>query len=92
MKPEELSAINDSNKSKIMRSLSLGFVRQHASVKGMGKPLLSAPNRQTLRAQKFARSENSAFGQIYAQTVDPKKVEKRRAKNKMARKSRAANR
>jgi hypothetical protein len=92
MKPEELRAETDSNKSKIMAALSLGYVRTHASVRGLGTPALTKPNRETLRRQKFTGSENSPYGHIYAGTADPKKVEKRRAKNKVARKSRAQNR
>lgn len=93
MKPSDLAAEVDANKSKIMASLSLGYVRTHASVRGIGSgPALSAPNRAALRRQKFATAVNSAYGHIYAGSVDPAEVAKRRAKNKVARKSRARNR
>lgn len=93
MKPHELRAEIDSKKSKIMASLSLGYVRTHQSVRGYGTPAIgSAPNRQSLRRAKFHAAENSAFGHIYSDSVDPKEVARRRAANKVARKSRKVNR
>jgi hypothetical protein len=58
-----------------------------------GKQKPQAPqNREARRAAKRDRSPFSAMGQLYAGTVTAEEVEKRRAANRVARKSRAVNR
>lgn len=93
MKPSELAAQVSKDQPKIMRALSLGYVRTHSSVNGVGSaPSVSAPNRAALRRAKFKHSENSAFGHIYADSVDPAEVARRRKANKVARAQRKLNR
>lgn len=93
MKLEQLHAITDSKSARIMAALSLGRVRQRAAVNGFTPgQSRTAPNRADLRAAKFHKGENSPYGHIYSQTVDPAEVQRRRAKNKVARRSRAVNR
>lgn len=93
MKLSELHKLTDSKSGSIMAALSLGRVRSRASVRGVAPGTeRTAPNRATLRAAKYAKGENSAYGHIYAQSVDPAEVKRRRAKNKVARHSRAVNR
>lgn len=93
MKLAELLKINDAKQTGILAALSLGRVRQRKAVNGY-TPASSytAPNRADLRAAKYHRGENSAYGHIYSGTVDPAVVAKRRAKNRVARRSRAVNR
>lgn len=95
MKLAELQKITDSRSTSIMAALSLARVRTRQAVKGLA-PGMAAPrvrtNRADLRAAKYHKGENSAYGHIYSGSVDPVVVAKRRAKNKVARRSRAVNR
>lgn len=93
MKLAELLKINDQKQSSILAALSLGRVRQRKAVNGYTPaPSRTAPNRADLRAAKYGHGENSLYGHIYSGTVDPAVVAKRRAKNRVARRSRAVNR
>lgn len=93
MKLEQLRKITDEKASSIMAALSLGRVRSRQAVKGFTPaPVRTAPNRKDLRAAKYRKGENSAYGHIYAQTVDPAEVARRRAAGKVAKRSRAVNR
>lgn len=93
MKLSELHKLTDSKRTGIMASLSLGRVRSRQAVNGFTPPTTrTVPNRAALRAAKYAKGENSAYGHIYSQSVDPAEVARRRAANKVARHSRATNR
>lgn len=93
MKLSELHAITDLKSARIMAALSLGRVRQRAAVNGFTPgQSRTAPNRADLRAEKYGKGENSAYGHVYSGSVDPAVVERRRAANKVARRSRAVNR
>lgn len=95
MKLAELLKINDTKQTSILAALSLGRVRQRQAVRGLAPGMAPARVRTTradLRAAKYHRGENSAYGHIYSGTVDPAVVAKRRAKNRVARRSRAVNR
>lgn len=93
MKLSELHKLTDEKAGSIMAALSLGRVRSRAAVNGFTPaPTWTAPNRAGLRAAKFHKGENSAYGHIYSQSVDPAEVKRRRAANKVARHSRAINR
>ena len=95
MKLEELQKITDEKQEGIRRWLSLGRVRSRQAVNGLA-PGMAAPvvktNRAALRAAKYHRGENSAFGHIYSGTVDPAEVARRRKANRAARKARALQR
>lgn len=95
MKLAELRKLTDEKKTGIMAALSLARVRGRQAVRGLAPGMAPARVRTTradLRAAKYAKGENSAYGHIYSQSVDPVEVMRRRAKNKVARHSRAINR
>lgn len=95
MKLSELRKITDEKSASIMAALSLGRVRSRQAVRGLAPGMAPAAVRTTradLRAAKYTKGENSAYGHIYSQSVDPAEVANRRAKNKVARRSRAINR
>lgn len=95
MKLEELKTLAAKKQQSVLMMLSLerirnGSRRTQSSSFAQKAARLAGANRATLRAARFGHSEFPAQGHIYSGTVDPAEVARRRAKNKVARRTRAA--
>ncbi|MBT8161041.1 MULTISPECIES: hypothetical protein [Arthrobacter] len=96
MKFAELKAQSAVKQQSVLMMLSLERIRtgfrktRMADIQNARRLRNNHANRATLRAARFGHSEFPATGHIYSGTVDPAEVKRRRAKNKVARRTRAA--
>lgn len=97
MKLEDLRNLSADKKQSVLMMLSLERIRTGFRPAQMSDIRTARrngqkfhANRATLRAARFGHSEFPATGHIYSGTVDPAEVRRRRAKNKVARRTRAA--